>query len=181
MNVHGRNESMGLGGRRRGSATIHRWLLFVAAIAILALAGPSSLPAQVDARALAEQQLGRSVTHAEIISRLRASGMSREEVRTRLQQMGYDPALADPYFDALESGAAPPEGAASESFVQQLQAIGVAVQSNVAGQPIQTPLPDSVAVDTVRASGGDSLRIFGRELFLRGTSQFEPVLTGPRR
>ena len=37
----------------------------------------------------------------EIVRRLKDSGMSREQVRSRLQQLGYDPSLADRYFDII--------------------------------------------------------------------------------
>ena len=46
------------------------------------------------------ERLGRDVTQSEILERLRNSGMTRSQIRARLQQLGYDPSLADRYFDA---------------------------------------------------------------------------------
>src|SRR5688572_16591257 len=43
-----------------------------------------------------------AVTAEEVIERIRQSGITRQDARTRLTQAGYDPALADPYFDRLE-------------------------------------------------------------------------------
>jgi GT2 family glycosyltransferase/glycosyltransferase involved in cell wall biosynthesis len=59
------------------------------------------------ARRRLEQQLGRLVTQAELVERLRQSGMTRAQARARLRQAGYDPALADQYFDVLERGGEP--------------------------------------------------------------------------
>ena len=124
-----------------------------------------------------ERRFGSGLTQQDIIERLRHSGLSRAQVRSRLQQMGYDPTLADRYFDVLERGAEPPTGQTDEQFVEALRRIGV----------IELPPPDSLAADslladslamadTARAGG---LEIFGRSLFRRQSAEFEPILTGP--
>jgi len=76
-------------------------------------------------RAMVSQRLGREVSQAEILEQLRQSGLSRAEVRARLQQLGLNPALADPYFDALERGGELPGGTPSGEFVEGLRRAGL--------------------------------------------------------
>jgi polysaccharide export outer membrane protein len=154
------------------------------AAAVLLVGAPLSLRAQVQPTQPTVQQPGVGISNSDIIARLQASGLSRTEVRARLQQMGYDPASADPYYDAIESGQPAPQGTASTTFLQQLQAIGIAVQSNQAGQLISSAGGgaglDTVPVDDLaRDTTSGGLPIFGRDLFQRPTSQFQPVTTGP--
>ncbi len=149
--------------------------------------GVQAAAGQVPTQAEAEQRLGQSVSNAEIIERLRQSGLSRAQIRTRLQQMGYDPRLADEYFDALEGGGEPPRGEAPDELLDALREIGIGTQGiGLDTIPRDTLFPDRLAMDSVRADAirADSLApgelpIFGRELFQNSTSQFQPVTTGP--
>lgn len=137
------------------------------------------------ARRLIEQRLGKGASQAEVMERLRQSGLSRSQVRIRLQQMGYDPGLADQYFDVIERGGEPPRGEASNNFLGALQEIGVVVS----GSPADASGPgqaENVAVDTLVAdslvedsTAPDRVEVFGRALFRRSTVQFQPILTGP--
>lgn len=131
-----------------------------------------------------QQQLGMQVTQAELIERLRQSGMTRDQVRERLRQAGYDPALADQYYDVLERGGEPGRGDADQEFVRALQRIGIAIPGM---PPIPTdslgrPLPDSLlmAPDTVETEPGE-LQVFGREFFTRDSWQMmqPPETFGP--
>src|SRR5688572_98379 len=85
---------------------IHRGMrtfrLILVALAVCA-AAPAAARGQTVPDAV-RQQLGGNLSDAELLKRLKASGMSRAQVRARLQQLGYNPSLADPYFDALEAG-----------------------------------------------------------------------------
>ena len=172
-----------------------RGLLFALARVVVALAAVGSWPAvgwtqqtrgatppgaARDSAELArelEQRFGPGFTQQEIIELLRQSGLSRSQVRSRLQQMGYAPTLADRYFDVLERGLEPPTGQTDEQFVEALRRIGV----------IELPPPDSVAADSLFADSLASadtleargLEIFGRSLFRRRSAEFEPILTGP--
>ena len=102
-------------------------------LASLAAALPDALHAQrqqapadtAAARRLMERQTGRSMSQAEVLERIRASGMSRRELRARLQQMGYDPALVDTYYDVIEGGAELPGGAVSSPFLEALGRAGL--------------------------------------------------------
>ena len=142
------------------------------------------LPLAMAAGAAAQErpgtQLPAGVTEAQVLDRLRQSGMSREDARARLGQMGYDPALADPYYDRLEGRTSQPVGVDDE-FVRALQAMGM-----VSTSPPRMALPDSFALqpqsgvaDSLAEAPDTVLRIFGRSVFTGRTSQFQPVLLGP--
>jgi polysaccharide biosynthesis/export protein len=127
------------------------------------------------ARRAVEQRLGRSVSQGELIERLRQSGMSRAEVRARLQQAGYPPGLADSYFDAIERGGEP-----SDDFLEALSRIGVLSQPaslGPDGRPVgelgREPLDSA---DFVRPS---EFEVFGLRTFRQAGTQFEPQLFGP--
>ena len=82
-----------------------------------------AVPPGVDLEALA-----RSLSPDEIVARLRASGLSRAQVRDRLRRAGYDPSLADRYFDAMESGESLAGVEADGTFLQALRGIGVTLR-----------------------------------------------------
>jgi polysaccharide biosynthesis/export protein len=130
----------------------------------------------------AQRRLGRQVTSGEIVERIRQSGITRAQMRARLQQAGYDPGLADRYFDVLERGADPPRGDPSEEFLDALSRVGVTTRAEPAA------LREAIDNDTLpqldRAALLDSIAseevgVFGIRTFRGGTSQFEPVLVGP--
>ncbi|MBI4409296.1 MAG: hypothetical protein HY561_06280, partial [Gemmatimonadetes bacterium] len=119
--------------------------------AVLLLGLTAALPARAQqrdtaaARRLVEQRLGRSLTHAELVERLRQSGMSRSEVRNRLQQLGLDPGLADRYFDVIERGGEPPRGEAPSDLLGALQRLGISVRAVADSLTV----PDSLQLDTL--------------------------------
>ncbi|HEX7120562.1 MAG TPA: SLBB domain-containing protein [Longimicrobiales bacterium] len=123
---------------------------------------------------------GAPVSRAELIDRLRASGITREQARNELRRRGYDPSLLDPYFDAIEGGGAAPRGAAREAERPAEADTGAKAASRDT-----TVVPDSSSAappagdSTATADGVDELEIFGRSLFDRETTEFEPVTVGP--
>ena len=144
-------------------------------------------PDTAELRRRAEQRLGRSISQAEILERLRQSGMTRSQIRTRLQQMGYDPGLADRYFDALERGGEPPEDEPSERFIEALGELGLMrlrmLPDSLAADSLEVPLTaeDSLRLleeeaDTLET---DELEVFGLRTFRRAGTQFQPVTFGP--
>lgn len=148
----------------------------------------AQVPPTQDAEALrhmVEQTVGAGMSQADVLNRLRGSGLSRMQVRSRLQQMGYDPALADHYFDLLEQGGEVPTGVADTSIIHALQVIGVGVDTLApyAGAYQGAITTDSLAIaallleDSLASIGEPN--IFGRSLFRQWTSQFHPVVTGP--
>ncbi|MDT8340450.1 MAG: SLBB domain-containing protein [Longimicrobiales bacterium] len=146
----------------------------------------SSLAAQVNPRGVNLQELAGSLSQEEILRRIQASGLTRAQARDRLRRAGYNPALADPYYDALESGGVVEGAAVADArLLEALQGIGVTLRE------------DSVSLDRQRLDArgdsllllGDSLlepaepdtipRVFGTRIFRRASTQFDPILTGP--
>jgi protein involved in polysaccharide export with SLBB domain len=119
-----------------------------------------------------EQRVGRGVSQAEIVQRLKDAGLSRSEVRARLSAAGYDPSLADPYFDVVEGTR--PRSVASPQFVDALQKIGLAARGTA------DTLSDTLAADSgVAVRKHDAREIFGMELFRGSGAEFDPVGFGP--
>ncbi|HEX6588420.1 MAG TPA: polysaccharide biosynthesis/export family protein, partial [Longimicrobiales bacterium] len=174
-----------------------------AAAALLVALWTTATPAtaqQRDTAALrrqAEQQLGRDVSQDEILERLRASGMSRAQVRARLQAMGYDPSLADAYFDAIEAGpgAESPDGQPSSALAEAMERLGLPELPPFLRDSLSMDmLADSIARDSLLlvldslfsdSARLDSLRrearlpIFGMQLFANAQTQFTPLTWGP--
>lgn len=135
------------------------------------------------ARRALEQQLGRSVSQAEIVDMLRQSGLTRAEARLRMQASGYDPSLVDPYFDILERGGEP-RGAASGEFVRALGETGLLERVPLTGaqrERLQQSMPagDSAWLAADREPEVAPSPVFGKDLFARGRSRFEPMHAGP--
>ncbi len=163
------------------------------ALALIAVAAPlaaqqPTVPDSATVQRMIEQQFGPGVSQAEVLERLRQSGITRDQLRTRLQQMGYDPTLADQYFNAIQSGGEPPRGQASPQFLQALDRMGV-VSPGMAGtapdlfaDSLGLALRlDSLRTDSLLAANDsiDGVLIFGMPLFNHPTTAFEPVLNGP--
>ena len=160
-----------------------RGLLVLGSLLAAALLGTplraQALPPGVDLRELAQ-----TIPPEQILERIRASGLSRAQARDRLRRAGYDPGLADRYFDALESGASLEGDATDVATLEALRGIGLPLRAgagDVTGQPMPSSRPPLASGDSDPAAEDqdDVPRVFGREIFRRVTSQFEPLLTGP--
>ena len=104
--------------------------------------------------------------------------MSRAQVRSRLQQAGYDPGLADQYFDSMEGI----EGTLSEvdpGFLEAMRALGI-LQPGV-DSPLDPIALDSLglAADILVALPDSVLSVFGLDVFQRRTTRLDQVLNGP--
>ena len=148
--------------------------LFVAVLTLLT--GPG---------VLAAEQVGTGqVSSAEVLRRLQESGLTREQVRIQLMQSGQDPSLADSYFDVLEGRGGRVSGAPSPEFLQGLRAAGLLDESGDTIPQARRSDSDTTAAVSRVVSGrdtasADSLPVFGRDVFDRPTTQFDPVRTGP--
>ena len=128
-------------------------------------------------------QIPPGVSETQILDRLRESGMSRDEVRNALAQRGYDPGLADSYFDRMEGRDGAVLGGQGD-FARALTEIGLMDPATTGAlspgpgalpgrffQPDPFSRPDTLPLE--------SLRVFGLDVFSRLGSQFNPVVTGP--
>ena len=151
--------------------------LALASLAVL----PSSASPQTEAQRLLQERTGLNLSQEQILQRLQASGIPREEARRRLQQAGYDPSLVDPYYNRLESG----EGGLpdpDQSFLAALSQAGI-LDPGIQGPPqpaVQEGGPPAgVSAPPSAAEAAEGPSVFGLELFRRATDQFQPVTTGP--
>ena len=165
----------------RRSRHLGRTLLLYGALwAPLAALSSSPLAAQVSPQQAA-QQLQQNA--ALVRQRLQQSGLSPEQVRSRLQSAGYPSDLLDAYMDPTAMQGAGPEPTAS--MVEALNALvppSFPAQGLESMQPRQALEPsDSLQAlrDSLRLARGDSLPLFGLDVFRGRTTQFQPLLTGP--
>ncbi len=161
-------------------------LIIFAVAGVLSLCYGEVLHAQ-DSVAIRQALQARGLSTADVLARIRQSGLSREQIRERLRQAGYDPTLADRYFDAATAPAdtvgglparlARPLEQPSGSLVSALRRIGVLERTDSLAMP--TPMRrDTARARQIRAAR-DSMDVFGRELFAATTTQFTPMLNGP--
>lgn len=129
------------------------------------------------------RSMAAGMSQEQVLEQLRRSGINRAQLRSGLQQYGYDPNLADQYFDAIE-GEAPdyPVGEVDAEFMEALSAMGINL--NADSTAMASPWkPDSSAVDsTLNFASADSAvgpQLFGLDLFRRLTTQFETSQNGP--
>ncbi|HSJ07364.1 MAG TPA: hypothetical protein VK936_11700, partial [Longimicrobiales bacterium] len=158
--------------RRRTSSVLTAVLTAVVSTACLATAAraqvptptpppPGTPPDQV------QQQIDAMGLRDELLNRLRTSGMTHDQVRRRLASMGYDPATLDAYLSTADSVPPPP----TERTFEALRAL------RLEGMPDFDFVPPDTADLTAEERRLD-LRVFGIEVFRRGSTEFEPVATG---
>ena len=130
---------------------MQRMFLYLAVILVTAAwTLPASLEAQTPPPGVNLQELMQRYSPEEIVRRLEESGLTRAQVRDRLRRAGYDPSLADPYFDAIESGEIPGASGADAAFLEALQGIGVTLREDSLGMAARPGLSSSnVAVRPV--------------------------------
>jgi polysaccharide biosynthesis/export protein len=148
-----------------------RALSLHALIALFAVeAVPASATAQVvptpgtPPEAIQRQITGSHELRQALIARIGASGMSATQVRQRLATMGYDPRTLDPWLE--ESGTTPPEP--TDATYAALRSLGLG--DLVARDPRPEPAP------LTRDEEVEGLRVFGVDVFARGTSEFDPLI-----
>jgi protein involved in polysaccharide export with SLBB domain len=122
---------------------------------------------------------GVSLTNADVVERLRASGWTRGQMRAGLQRLGRDPGLADRYFDALDGRAPVPEGEPPHDLVQTLGALGVPAAARGNEAAIVSPWAAGGAAAAPEPDTSAGPRLFGLDLFRRFTTQFDAPLEGP--
>lgn len=132
---------------------------------------------QTAAQAAAQAATGRSVSNDQIVQALRSSGMSPQQVRQRLRAAGYDTTLADPYFgggSTATQGASTAAGLGSSEFANALQAMGLLTTAGA-----ENTAADSVRRVATATPPRQQARVFGKDIFNRTATVFDPVTAGP--
>lgn len=164
------------------SATIAVALLAVSPLAVTA---QSSMPSPAQAQAMLQ---ARPELASQLRQRVTNSGMSADQIRSRLRAEGYPDNLLDSYLTGGTSSTATP----SEDVLSAFQRLGLTGAEDDAalrtmlrssGDSAATPrrLAPMVRDDSARTIADDSAsyRLFGLETFLNTSSQFLPTLDGP--
>ncbi len=141
-------------------------------VAVLAMLGTVS-PA-LTAQTPPVELLQRPENADRIRGAIATSGLTPLQIRARLRALGYSESILDQFLEnRVDSLAKPSPGA-----LDAIRALGLSANA------------DNVAADVVPGRLGDRrsdlppertgpLKIFGREIFDRVTSQFQPALSGP--
>ena len=161
-------------------------LLAVVATPAMAQQRPAELPDSTRAKL---ERL--SPAQQELLRRIRQSGLTREQMRQRLRAAGYDPALADRYYDELvpaDTTVGPsrrtritqPLPQPSGNFVEALRRIGVLAIGD--SLPTEKPVDKDSLLHAQRRKAeprkSTDTQVFGRDLFA-ATTQFEAITAGP--
>jgi protein involved in polysaccharide export with SLBB domain len=132
-------------------------------------------------RRQAERVLGRPISNQEALQMLQQSGLSSDQVRDLLEEKGYSRTAADPYLSVLEGIEKQVPGTATP--VPLLEALTESdLASSLAGDSLPSDLMMALQrLDTVQLAEEEELGplVFGREIFLRTSSQFRPQGGGP--
>ncbi|NUP72446.1 MAG: hypothetical protein HOQ17_05565 [Gemmatimonadaceae bacterium] len=112
----------------------------------------------------AARGMGRSVTNEQIAEAIRRSGLTPEQIRTRLQQSGHDSTLADPFFRATIPS---PNTEVAPSLVVAMQELGLLTSTDSTAQ-----------ADSTRPTISRS-QVFGKSVFGAQPRAFETLTGGP--
>lgn len=139
---------------------------------------PVVVPTAPTAAQQAAAGMGKNVSNEQIADAIKNSGMTQQQIQERLKSAGYDPSLANPFFGGQQAGApgvAAPTSAQANSFAQALSSLGILTPdaSNKPEAEQETPREN----DARRAGGAGG--VFGREVFSRASTQFDPITSGP--
>lgn len=158
--------------------------LVTALFAVVGLASvvvaPAALEGQTTGSAQEAQEALRNLSRDEILRRLRASGLSEAQIRDRLRQAGYDPSLADRYFQETGRDELDESSPADVEFLQILQSVGVDLAARDTLRMRRDSLPE-LDLDTLSLEEEPDtvLEVFGLDVFRRRTNEFQASPTGP--
>ncbi len=160
-----------------------RALVWAASMSLVATsASAQSTPTPAQAQALLQS---RPELAGQIRQRIQTSGMTPDQIRTRLRAEGYSESMLDQYLPGASGGGAAP----SSEVLGALERLGIANTDDAAVMRTmlrQGQNPDTVRIprvrdDSVRAEADEekAQELFGLSLFQNATSEFVPVLDGP--
>jgi polysaccharide biosynthesis/export protein len=160
-----------------------RSALFAAAflLAIPMLAAAQTVPPPGTPPDEIRRQIEGTGFQRQLLEEMRTRGMTPQQIRQELARRGYPSNLLDPYMDETVTRPADPDS----RVLSAAEALGVLspgrmdrldddVLRDFQRRERERLLPDSIAIERERG-----LRIFGLEVFARGTSEFRPLTTGP--
>ena len=135
-------------------------------------------------------QGGRPASAQDILNAILRSGLTPEEIRLRLKAAGYDPSMADPYLSgSASSGSGGSQSPPTSAFVEALRNAGILKPMSVdSDQDTSDPnpeandissAPDNSSANPGRPTAGVALRTFGKTLFGRTSTVFDPITSGP--
>lgn len=130
--------------------------------------------------AVAEQLLK---TRPDLVRQLRerigASGLTREQIRSRLRAAGYPETLLDPYLEGADTTK---KVAAGTDIVDASRVLGIVgndeADSLLSMTDSALAVADSIRADSL-ADTSSVLRVFGLSVFKRATTQFSAITSGP--
>ncbi|HAC06324.1 MAG TPA: hypothetical protein DCF71_10740, partial [Gemmatimonadetes bacterium] len=158
---------------------LNRFSIIVLAFLMVLSVNPVTASAQVPTQQELQLLQSGQVSPAEIVRRLRESGLSRDQVRSRLQQAGYDPGLADQYFDSMEGIESTTLSEVDQGFLEAMRALGILPPGvDFPLDPIALD-PPGLAADILVALPDSVLSVFGLDVFQRRTTGLDQVLNGP--
>lgn len=167
----------------RAGIWCRRWVVLPALATFMLAAGVRHLHGQDidDLRRQAERALGRPISNQEALQMLQQSGLSSDQVRDLLAGRGYERSAADPYLAVLEGVTEQLPGSATP--VPLLEALtGTDLTASLASDSLPTDLLlalQGLSVQQVVAEEEDGPPVFGRDIFLQTTTQFQPRMGGP--
>ena len=159
----------------------------VTTVFLFAPTGDSAVQAQdiEGLRRQAEQALGRPISNQEALQLLQQSGLTPPQVRDLLQSRGYPPTMADPYLAVLAGEAENvPTGTNPVPLVDALSGTDLLSrlgQGQVQNEALTGQLGWYSGLDPYGFAfeEEEGPPIFGREIFRRTTTQFQPSTAGP--
>lgn len=137
------------------------------------------LPPGVTPQQALEYVRSRPDLAAQIRDRIRASGLTPDQVRSRLRALNYPESLLDEYLVGADTvGTASPGGRELDA----LRSLGVTSRADsdslLALTDSALAARDSLRADSLRTDSR-ALRVFGLDLFRRSSTQFQPLIEGP--
>ena len=154
-------------------------------LAVSAVTSPAQEPAPAAGQPLPSPAQAEELlrTRPDLVRQLRerigTSGLSREQIRSRLRAAGYPETLLDRYLDASDTTHAPTPGTDVLDAVRVLGLIGAeATDTLLALTDSAMHVLDSLRADSL-ADTTRALRVFGVSFFRRFNTLFQPTLTGP--
>jgi polysaccharide export outer membrane protein len=126
------------------------------------------------------QSMVQGASPQEIMDGLRQSGFSRSEVQDQLRGAGYNPSMADAYFDMMEGVGQAPTGGTDE-LVTALGSLGILLRD--VGAPFEPEfglgLSDADSLAFLTDLLDSRLPVFGKSFFERTSSfQFQQLENG---